>query len=371
MKVCHIINDFANGGVEAILYNYFSHMDRSKYEISIVSYAKSDIKCYNKFKQLGVYIYVVPPKKEFYRSCSEVLRIFKNGKFDIVHSHMTEFICVLLVLAYLARIRVRISHSHLVNNQFKSAVAKVLDFIKCKGGALFATDYWACGELAAIRLFGEKAYRNNRVHIMYNAVDCDLFRYDQTLRKQTRSKLGIGDKFCIGHVARFDTQKNNEFTVQLFHRVYSNHKNVILLWLGEGKDRKKIEDMIKEKGIEENVYLLGTRDDIHRFYQAMDVFILPSLYEGLPVAAIEAQISGLNAILSNTITTEVLLTELALMLPIDDAGIWADTILRYIDSKDTIKRKSHIIDAYDIRKQVKVLEKCYDEMCSVGHQKDN
>ena len=363
MKICYIIPDFGNGGIEALLFNYISRMDRKNFNITILSYGASDRACVGKFERLGIKIFVFSHmRKKFVNSCLQILNIMRSERFDIVHSHVNEFNCVLVGLAFLAGIKVRISHSHAANIPFSSPLKKLIYKIKCMGGMVFATDYWACGKKAGAFLFGERAVKKGKVHIMNNAVNCELFQYSTIHREAVQNELDLHGFYCIGHVARFDKQKNNEFVIDLIHQLSRINDKFKLLWIGDGKDRSKVENIIKDKRLENKIILLGTINDIYRYYQAMDIFILPSLFEGLPICAIEAQLTGLPTLLSNTITDEVKLSDLVSMLPIDNIQLWIDKIVWSMNSMNANIRESRYFEEYDIDKQIKVLERSYNEM---------
>ena len=210
-------------------------------------------------------------------------------------------------------------------------------------------DYlFTCSELAGISVFGEKAVREGKTIFIPNAIDCRLFAYNEKKRMELRRKLGIEDKYVIGHVGRFHYAKNHEYLLHIFAELckkeklnedLKNKKSFVLLLLGEGSGMEGARALAEELGIADRVYFLGNRDNIYDYYQAMDYFVYPSRYEGLPGTMVEAQASGLKCVMSDTICREVAVTELVHTMDIRaDAALWAD----YIRETADYQRKSHV-----------------------------
>lgn len=306
MKICYIIGDFASGGVEAMIYNYICNFDFSTINLHIISYGASDNNCLIKFQQLPIKIHVISPKQKFFQSCYDMITILKEEQFDIVHSHMTDWNGIPLALASLARVPVRISHSHMSYNA-STLLGKFFWGLKAFWGKRFATAYCACGHEASISLFGKQNKR--KVHIIKNAIQSDLFLYNESTRNKIRTRLNLDNNdICVGCIARFVYQKNHEFVFDIFDTFWSLHPNSKLLLIGDGPLKNKFINAITSKPYASSVVFLGTQNDTYNYYQAMDAFILPSRYEGLGMVAVEAQVAGLKTFVSDRVPLEVAIT---------------------------------------------------------------
>lgn len=203
---------------------------------------------------------------------------------------------------------------------------------------------------------------SGKVEIINNAIDLDKFKYDENIRKQKREEFGIGeDTKVIGHIGRLVTVKNHLFLIDVFNEVYKKNKNTILILAGEGPLRDTIKDKIKSLNLENNVKLLGIRKDVNELYQAFDVLVLPSLYEGLPVVGIEAQASGLSCILSDAMTRETKILDTSKFISLNETKEnWADCIIKLLEnSKREDARKQLRNKKFDIKVEAEKLEEKY------------
>jgi len=191
------------------------------------------------------------------------------------------------------------------------------------------THFCACSEYAGRWLFGNRLYDSGRVEIINNAIDLTRFRYDHQAREAIRVELNIMDKFVIGHVGRFMKQKNHTFLIDVFKQIHMQDSNAVLLLVGEGELEQAVRDKVERLKLADCVFFLGIRSDVHKLFSAMDVFLLPSLYEGLPVVGIEAQSSGLPIAASDTVTKEAKLTKDFMFISLEQsAKEWATRILK-------------------------------------------
>lgn len=361
IKICHVIGDFINGGVESVIYNYFSHMDLTKFDVSIIGHGITIKECADNFYNLGFKIYNVTPKRvSFRKNIREMNKIIKENNFDIIHSHLTEWACVPLALGYFNRVKVRINHSHMAEKK-KGLKNQIYYGTRLILGRLFATDYFACGRDAGIYLFGKRNLDSGKVHIMYNAIDMDKFKFNNTIREEMRRKNNIEEKeIVIGHVGRFFEQKNHKFLIDVFKELYKVNKNVRLYLFGDGELLENIKNYVLENNLKDVVHFMGVRKDIYNWYQAMDVFILPSLYEGLPVVGIEAQVSGLLCYFSSEITDEVKITDKAKILPLDlGCKTWSQYINEGLKNNKRNNIAMKVEQKYDIIQNAIWLEKFY------------
>ena len=230
---------------------------------------------------------------------------------------------------------VRIAHSHSTSNprEWKKNLMKnaLRPFSK-----VWATDYFACSELAGRYLFGDKAFDKGEVKIIRNAIDAEKFKFDPEARKKLRKEIRIADDdFVIGHIGRFVEQKNHRFLIDVFAEVKKKKKNAKLVLAGQGPLLEEIEQKVKDLGLEKDVFFLGQRSDTDKLYSVFDVFCLPSLYEGLPVVGVEAQANGVPCIFSDRITEEAAVKKNVALVDINDYGEdMAESILKCGDRID-------------------------------------
>ena len=220
-----------------------------------------------------------------------------------------------------------------------------------------SSEFVSCSRLAAEFMFGKKAAKKKDVLIIPNAIDAGKYDFQKSIRDEERKKLKIENKFVLCHIGRIVYQKNPKGVVDILKQCQKSLKDTILLWAGEGDMKEEVEEYAKEQGVFEQIRFLGVRRDVYRLLQAADCFILPSIYEGLPIVAIEAQAAGLPCLLSDRITRETKITQLAEFLPINDLKMWEQAIA---ESKSCIRtsRKKEIINAgYDPRHQRENIDK--------------
>ena len=364
IKILYILSGIGNGGVESFLYNYLSNMDRTKYEFDIIVHQEKEGIWKKKLEEIGCNIYMVTNKKKsLLKNIKETYVIMKNGNYDIVHSNITVGNFVPLSIAKFCKIKKRISHSHLaIVDSKENIINKFFKYICKLINRSVANVYMACGDDAGIYLYGRKNYEKGKVIVLNNAIDVQKFQFNYEIKKEKRQELGINEQLLVGHVGRFLEQKNHRFLVSIMEQTLKTNNNIKFLLIGNGELKEEIEKKCIDAGINENVIFLQNRDDVNKLMQAMDIFVLPSLYEGLPVVGIEAQAAGLKCIFSNTITDKVKVLDTCTFLPIDNINcslLWK----KEIENFKTINREGTIDEirkhGYDIKAEVKKLEKIY------------
>lgn len=358
-RICTVVCGLTSGGVESVLLNYFSHMDCTAYDLDLVTYDISSEICADKFRKLGFHIIVVPPKREgFKKSVQKMAQVIRDGKYDVVHAHLTEWNCIPMFLAWKYGVKIRISHSHMAD--FPCGLKRKVLFAAQKMlNRIFANRYCACGEDAAEYLFGERLYRRGAVLVLDNAIDAQRFAHNDAVRKEVRSELGIREStFCVGHIGRFLEQKNHAFLIDIFAELAKIRPDSCLLLLGMGELEAQIRKKVEVLGLSDRVMFLGVRNDPERIYQAMDVFCLPSLYEGLPVVGIEVQAAGVPCLMSDKVSNKVKITPLIIMMGLDkSAGDWAEMLIR---SASADKVQGQFPDSYNIVKVYNQWEELYE-----------
>ena len=219
-----------------------------------------------------------------------------------------------------------------------------------------ATDYWACSWKAAEWLYGGRI-PEEKIVIMKNAIDVDKFLFDMSLREQQRKEFGLAGSFVIGHIGRFEYQKNHEFLIKVFAGLKDEISNARLVLVGDGSLRRDMEEMIKEYDMEDQVLLCGKQEGIEKWYQAMDVFALPSRFEGLPLSLIEAQTADLPCLVSEYVSKEVKISDQSKLLRLDEE-VWRSELKKiYIRGNRERRNMKQVMSGagYDLKSEIRVL----------------
>lgn len=304
IRIAQIIGKWLGGGVESVVMNYYRHLDHDKIQFDFICDDDSTNIPYDEIEKLGGKVILIPPYQKVFKYQKELRRVLRDGKYKIVHSHINTLSVFPLYAAKKVGVPVRIAHSHSTTNK-KEWKKNLLKQVLRPFSKKYATNYMCCSELAGRWLFGDKTYDEGKVYLLNNAIDLDKFKYDKKIRDKKRKELGIKeDTIVIGHIGRFVAQKNHTFLIDIFNQFHKKEKNSILLLAGQGPLQEEIKNKVRELGLDDSVRFLGQRNDANELYQAFDVFLLPSLYEGLPVVGVEAQASGLLCFFSDDMTKE-------------------------------------------------------------------
>ena len=356
IKVAQIIGKGKNGGVEACILNYYKAIDRNLIEFHFFLENTSDIINEEIVSKLNGKIILTPKYTSLIKYIKFLKKTFSDNNYDIVHSNLNSLSVFPLFAAWLAGIKIRIAHSHSTTNKKEVLRNIIKNFLKLFS-KVFANRYFACSELAGIWLFGKKTFKNGKVFIINNAIDINRFKFNFDLRREVRQELGISnDTILLGNIGRLCKQKNQFFLLEILKELdLSKFK---LLILGQGELKNSLLDFAKKNDISNNVIFVDSSPNPEKFYNAFDVFLLPSLYEGLPVSGIEAQINSLPCFFSDCITKEVKIYDEVIFLSIRDGVYnWCNSI-----SKCTVlnNRVYNIINnKFDINSAAKVLENIY------------
>lgn len=359
IKVAQIIGIANNGGVESCIMNYFENINKDEFQFDFYVESTSKIIDERKIKGMGGNVVIIPHYTHILKYIRFLKKLFKINKYDIVHSNMNALSFLSLYAAKKAGVKVRIAHSHSATNKkefFRTIIKKILKLFSTK----YATDLFACSELAGKWLFGEKRFNSGQVTIIHNAIDINKFFYNINFREDLRMNLGINnDKFVIGHIGRFVTQKNHIFLLKVFAEFQKSHNDVLLLLFGEGPLENELKNETIKLGISDKVLFCGVRNDIWKYYNLFDVFLLPSLYEGLGMVGIEAQLNGLNVVCSKMVPKEVQISETVYFLEFNILQ-WCEYLNKIYINKN--RKKCEYVDKYDIKVQSKNLENIYTKL---------
>ena len=314
--VAQIMGKWVGGGVESVIMNYYRHIDHSKIQFDFICDEDSTRIPYEEIKKLGGRVFLVPKYQKLPKYLKALEKLFKENKYRIVHANINTLSVFPLYAAKKAGVPVRISHSHSTSN-IKEWKRNLIKNLLRPFSKRYATDYFACSELAGRYLFGNKTFDRGEVKIVHNAIDIDKFKFDEVARKKLRKEFGIKDStIVVGHVGRFVQTKNHIFLLDVFKEYHEKNQDSKLLLVGSGPLEDKIKKKVEKLDLKESVLFLGQRDDVNKLYSVMDVFCLPSLYEGLPVVGVEAQAAGLPCVFSDKITNNIILDDNSRMLSI-------------------------------------------------------
>lgn len=366
LRVLHVVVNMNRGGAETLIMNLYRNIDRTKIQFDFLTCFEGVFD--EEIKQLGGKIHRIPyVTKSGHRAYIKNLnQFFANHSYKIVHSHMDKMSGFVLKAAARAKIPVRIAHSHNTSSE-GGPLIKTYKWMAGKNIPKYATAYYACSIKAASWLFEKESSRS---HILKNGIECDQYMYSPAKRNEMRKLFNLSETaFVIGHVGRFNQQKNHSFLLEVFSEFVQNVPDAHLFLVGGGALQHTIEKKIQDLNIAENVHMLGVRDDIHLVMQVFDVFAFPSLHEGLPVTLIEAQCAGIPCIISDTISNEVDLDcGLINALPITDKQIWVETLLKTRAHQPLRKKTGKIVSkhGYDIRQTAVHTQNAYLELGGVG-----
>ena len=361
IRIAQIMGKWVGGGVESVVMNYYRHIDRNKIQFDFICDDDSTNIPYEEIENLGGKVILIPPYQKIFKYHKKLKKVLKEGNYKIVHSHVNTLSVFSLWAAKSAGIPVRIAHSHSTTNK-KEKKKNLLKQVLRPFSKVFATDYMCCSELDGRWQFGNKEYDNGNVYLLNNAIDLEKFKYDEKVRKSKRKELNIDDDtLVIGHIGRFVPVKNHDFLLDIFEKINIKHADSILLLAGQGPLEQKIKNKVKKLNINEKVKFLGQRNDVSELYQAFDVFLLPSLYEGLPVVGIEGQASSLLCYFSDEMTKETKILDTTKFMSISQsAELWSDDILKNVKKYkriNTIKKMSD--EGFNIKKEADKLKKYY------------
>ena len=357
IRVAQVVGKMVGGGVEAVVMNYYRHVDRTKVQFDFLVDSDSTLVPCEEIESLGGRVFEIPPYQHVIEYQRELQRLFKQEGWKIVHSHINALSVFPLRAAKKAGVPVRIAHSHSTSGKGEFAKNALKSSLKMFS-TMYPTDLAACTEHAGKWLFG-----SSRFNVFNNAIDLSSFSFNRSVRDEQRAGLGArDDTLVLGNIGRFIPQKNQLFLLDVFKAVYARNPDSILVICGDGKLRPQAEERARSLGIASAVRFLGQISNVQDVYQALDLFVLPSLYEGLGMVAIEAQASGLPCVCSERVPTEVALSGRCSFVPLS-TGVegWSNAILAA--RTDVVNRSdfqaSLGFESYDIFRAAPKLEEYY------------
>lgn len=354
VRVLHILSSLRSGGVAVLLYNYFMKMDKSKISFDFIVHVQDKGFIEKKLDSFDVRVFHLPRFNHIWSTFFKTRKIIKEGKYQIVHVHHTSKSFIQLFAAWTCGVPVRIAHSHeYINKKFPlSIVYRFYGFLTTS----FASDFFACSDMAAKCVFGTKETLK-----MYNAIDASQFKFDRQMREKYRRELDLNSKFVLIHVGRFTEPKNHVRLIEIFQKIHERNFNSILLLVGTGELLSDVKKIVEQKRMKSSVLFLGERSDVPHLLCASDMFLFPSLHEGLGIVLIEAQSTGMKCVTSkNVVPQEVdLFGNVSFISLEDDDEHWAEEIIK----NSVYERMDYSLELkrcnYDLAHESTKLEKWY------------
>lgn len=358
LRVLQVVTQLNRGGLESFVMNMYRNIDRDRVQFDFLCHRDEEGIFDREARSLGARIYHVPranPLNPRYYQALE--NFFSSHPYHIVHSHIDCMSALPLAAARRHGVSVRVAHSH---SSRQDIDIKYPFKIICKRFIKYeATDLLACGIEAGKWMFG-----TNKFIVIHNAIDVDAYRFDEAERNRVRKSLGAGQNtIVVGHVGRFSAVKNHAFLIDVFKALCDLNQDVMLILVGDGELRAQVEGKVQDYGLNEKVHFLGLRSDVPQLMQAMDVFCMPSFYEGLPLVLVEAQAAGLPCLISDSIPDDcdlgcgLIKSNNLKKDPLD----WANMIIsqNMINSTRSDGAKSVLEAGYDAKSEANILESFY------------
>jgi glycosyltransferase involved in cell wall biosynthesis len=356
IRIAQMMTDMNYGGVEMVVMNYYRHIDRTKVQFDFFALEGSAVPQREEIEQLGGRVYIVPKYTHLPEYEKEIVRLFKQNQYKIVHSHMNTLSVFSLWGAKKAGIPNRIAHNHSTAGKGETK-KNIIKYALRPFAKIYPTKLCACSRYAGEWLYG----KNAEFQVFNNAIDLSRYSYDPQKAAAVRKELGLEDKLVVGHIGRFCYQKNHDFLIDIFNEIHKQRQEAFLLLIGEGELEQDIRNKVKDLGLTDSVRFMGKQKDTSKFYQAMDCFVLPSRYEGLPVVGVEAQAAGVPCVMADVVTPETkILESTAFVSPEESAVKWAMAVL---ESTSRYQKKDTSVEmrkaGFDIVTEAEKLERFY------------
>lgn len=349
---------FGYDGITSVITNYYKYQDHKRVHMDFVTKNPVSDTFKKELDKYGGKNYILPYRNQYpLKYIIQLINVIRSGGYQIVHVHgCSATMAVEMLAAWLAGVKVRISHSHNTKCDHEKAdkFLRPIFNVCCNVG-------FACGKEA-----GEWLFPGRNFYVVSNGIDLAKYQYNEDVRKQMRSKYGLDGSFVIGHVGRFSKQKNHDKLIDIFEAVSKHYNNAKLVLIGDGELKDKIENRTQKSGLD--VLFVGNSSEVEKWLQAMDMIVFPSLYEGLPLGLVEAQAAGLPCILSNTISPDTEITDLVDFVSLDaSADKWVDEINK---NKERFNRRERVETVkqqicrahFDIRSNCVDLARKYEEL---------
>lgn len=363
-KVLEIVNSLGIGGNPIFVMNFFRIINRKEFEVDFLIFDDSKMNFYQEVLDTGGKVFICPSsnRKNILRQMKYVYYFLKNHKYDVVHCHSCSFLGILrgTLPAKLNKNILVISHSHNTGLPKHTAIDNFIRWILkiCIG---WTVDYGlACSDLAGDSKYTTKFMKTSHYGIIHNAIHIEKFLFEPKTREKIRNQYQIKNKLLIGNVGRITEQKNQRFLLEVYLKILKKNKNSLLMIVGGGELENELKKYATDLGIIKHVIFTGMVNNVNEYYSAMDVFVMSSLFEGLPFTAVEAQVNGLKCVMSDTITQMANISGDVEFLSLSDSiEMWVDKILKQAQNRSKDKKVKKVCKEYDLKLEVKNLERYY------------
>ena len=366
IRILNLFTIMNRGGAETMVMNYYRNVDKSKIQFDFMVHRTERGAYDDEIEAMGGKIYrMCPIYPQNFAKYKNMLKVFfdEHPEYKIIHSHMSELGCFAFIEAQKHGVKVKICHAHNAPvresmNIKEKAQLIFRDYFK-KKMLPFSDFLFVCGEEAGLWLYGKE--NKDKFIMMNNAVDAQKFRFDEEKKQKTRAELSLGDKFTILNVGRFNPQKNHGFILEIFKELKAICPNAVLLLAGTGDLLGETKEKAERLALSDSIKFLGMRSDIDSLVSASDVFLFPSLYEGLPVTMVEAQSSGIKCFISDAVPSQCIITSDVSVLSLkESAKEWAEKISVLQNGYERKDRYEDMVKAnFDIKKNAEWLQNFY------------
>ena len=339
IRVAVVMGKMHAGGKKNLVMEYYRHIDRSRVQFDFICDADSNSIPKEEIESLGGRVYIVPPYQHISANIKAMKKVFRANNYPILHGYNSTMNFFAMLAGKQCGIPIRINES--ISMGHKSDKKNLLKNILKPFSKCFTTHFMSNGEVCGRWQFGDALFDAGKVTVFKTVIDTQKHIFEPDLREKCRKEYGLEDNIVIGHIGRFTAQKNTLFIIDIFNAIAQKEPKAKLLLIGHGELQDEMMNRIKKYEIEDQVLFLGKREDIHQFYNAMDCFLLPSLYEGLPVVGVEAECCGLPMFFSTEIPRESSpCSELGFFIGLDkSADEWAEIILK--ETKLSIPKRTN------------------------------
>ncbi|MFZ3588947.1 glycosyltransferase [Bacillus sp. DJP31] len=358
IRVLHYGLSSNRGGIETYLYKILTHIDKSSFQFDFLDTNEIDVCFYDEFTKMGSQFYKITPRsKSIMQNKKDLEALFRKEKFDIFHCHLNTLSYIepiFIALKYGSKV---ILHSRSAGAS-KSIITNLLHYINFLKLPRERLKLVAVSQLAGNWLFG----RGSNFEIINNGIEINKYEFSGEKRYLIRKEMNVEEKFVVGNIGAFLYAKNHKFIINVFQKIVHKKPNAVLYLVGVGPLREEVINLVAQLGLQNKVFFLGKRSDIPELLSAMDCFLFPSFYEGFPNAVLEAQCSGLQCIISNEITNEIVVEDYCERLPLSESSEqWAESIILKCSKQNDRKIASSKVEkaGFSVIEEIKRLETIY------------